>query len=510
MLDRRYGFPRVWTPWTYRWQDIHYTGKHSAGRWIDYTTDTLVERPKWAKLKWLTVVDKILPRRWGRGHRIFRVIDSDRSIHKVAGPIRKPGLYLGYEITLDQTALLPELLAWHKDWFKTRYGCDLPPDEETQYIDKLMSGMRDSPRFIIRNPRARRKYTRSPKGTWMIPLAADKTDGKGRISPRYTAQRATVERWRITDKPMSIEGNGEFKYVRPTNFKAGQRGHDEGNTWCHTPTHECEFTDPMPFVDKLRDYLDRNGWGHLKIAWCQRRYLYYTSDGSVEKQAGILVDADGNKRLYGQRPLLYEGECWALQFLSPEDDMVLTPGILFVDDDMTFITTYQCLRVGQTLHEYNRGINLYAPAEAPMTLDEYLCGPLTDYWERRQGLKALNPNMEIVKPKLIKSAKQVQTEALQTLKKAGLIPEEIVDSLVIAVPSTENSPYVAVPTSNSAVWKCAWCGVVLNSPYLQGDHVFCGWHCSNKYYGTGDTGLNYKGSDPSSLAHGAYASEEQE
>jgi hypothetical protein len=95
----------------------------------------------------------------------------------------------------------------------------------------------------------------------------------------------------------------------------------------------------------------------------------------------------------------------------------VTPGLLYVADDMTFIATHQCLRIGQSVEEYQKGINLYAPHAAPMSLVDYVRGPLSDYWNRNGKVHLIRPKMKLVRAKEVASSHELQDQLLAKVQK---------------------------------------------------------------------------------------------
>jgi hypothetical protein len=245
----------------------------------------------------------------------------------------------------------------------------------------------------------RRKYVRCPRLEVSDFIVEDRQKPNGLILPRWSRTVRQLQAWHLSKVEEADGFSIPPEEVLPTATSVPNR-------WCHTPGDPCERTDPEAGEKAIRAHLDYEGFPHVIPLWVRRRYLYYVSDGNSMTQAGFLLDEDDKPRFYSDRLLLWEGEAWMMQLGVYGSDLSNKPIILsrspiFVTDDMTFVSTFQCLRVGQTQAEYNKGINLYTPALSPMSLADYLRGPLSDLLirEERVDVRLLRPTIRTYSPR---------------------------------------------------------------------------------------------------------------
>lgn len=377
----------VWYP---HGRSFQYYGDRSPGRWINVITDEVLKRPEW--IKWAKV-PIIIDRTQGRNFKAVLEIKGKNTLVWCLGANR-PGLYHAM-IASPPADIFAEFKATHPK-----------------------ATLEPSSTVVIVPHAYRKQYARTPKVSGLTTTVASPQDRTvdGRFMPRWTADHFTIEKWEYRAVPAQNTGDKPIlQYMEPAD--AQQRiGKDSGsNAWCHTPIHECEWkVDPRPGYEAIRKHLDDYGFKHLDIDWVQRRFLFYTSDGQRSRQVGQ-IEYEHPQFGSNKKVLLWAGECWALQLSAKDAEgrrRGLIPGILFVSDDMVFIATHQCLRIGQTMAEYQKGINLYAPHAAPMQLHEFVTGPLTDYWERQGNIKLIRPKMKLMKAKQAASAHELQKELL--------------------------------------------------------------------------------------------------
>jgi hypothetical protein len=380
-----------------------YFGQRSPGRWINLFTDEAVPKPHW--IKWAKV-PIILDRSQGREFKALLELHGEHRLVKTHGA-RRPGLYHALIVCPPD------------DFFK---------DTEVDHKRKGKgSDRKPGPLVVVVPSCMRKRYARSPhpKGLNLTTVTEQDRSYDKRIVPRWTEREFAIAKWQYQPTDEAAPQSGKkplLKYAAPP--KEEQSGligkHPGGNTWCHTPIHECEWeVDPKPGYDAMRKHLDDHDFKHLRIDWVQRRFLFYTSDGHKSKQTGQI---ESDHPVYGshRRVLLWEGECWACQLsVKPKDGprKVVTPGVLYVADDLTFIATHQCLRIGQSVEEYQKGINLYAPHAAPMSLIDYVRGPLTDYWNRNNKIELIRPKMKFTRAKEAASPHDLQKQLLDKVQK---------------------------------------------------------------------------------------------
>jgi len=428
-----------------------YHGQRSPGRWINVHTDEPVAKPDW--MRWLKV-PIIIDRSSGREFKALVEIEGEQRLVDCIGTNR-PGLYhaLCVNPPVDYWEGLPGLSAKRLAMYK----------EKLRVVNK----------HLVIVPKAHRKrYARTPhaKGVTLTTIHT-KDQGRGKYEefiPRWSVREFGIEKWQFVSKDV-IEDDGKkretiLRYKKPHESDALIGQQSGANAWCHTPIHPCEWeTDPRQGYKAVRAHLDDYGFEHLHIDWIQRRFLFYTSDGNRKTQVGQIKHPDP---MWGsaKRILLWADECWAMQLSAQADNGVwrmVTPGMLFVADDMTFIATYQCLRIGQSLTEYRAGINLYAPHAAPMSLADFITGPLSDYWDSKGNIKLIRPQIQMVRAKEVATTGDLQKALLDKIQKkyeGFLLIQGWVISYVTCPLCGYHLHHLVYDKEKQAIKECSNCG----------------------------------------------------
>lgn len=137
------------------------------------------------------------------------------------------------------------------------------------------------------------------------------------------------------------------------------------NCWIYDPPDIIEAEDNSEMLSKLE--LPPG----FRVVYLRKRRIKYYSDGDPETTEEMIRVEDG-------RPLLYEGEAWALKFLVQvdgkwQDCLWDNAFIYFREDegDLRFICSDWCQRNRRKV--YDAGINLYSGEW--YTLNAWLLGP---------------------------------------------------------------------------------------------------------------------------------------
>jgi hypothetical protein len=147
-----------------------------------------------------------------------------------------------------------------------------------------------------------------------------------------------------------------------------------------TKPHDMELTDATEMHEKLRAYLEACGFGHLHVAYMQRRHVIYEV-GSHSTQTGVVRRTDHGISV------LFDGAAWMATLMMRNEEQkrweVASPGAVYFDDDFLFVGMTQCLRDSAEI--YSGSFQMYAPhGNGKNTLADFLRGILADFHARQK------------------------------------------------------------------------------------------------------------------------------